>query len=91
MRGGHEGSNGVVEVLTLVCGSGFVCVEALSLVSVLYCNALRESVAYLVRMNEATPARLMGVLRPPPSPPNRILLPLRISHLRLVVKVVGFY
>lgn len=104
MRGGHETSSGAVgEVLTLVCSSGFVGVQALSLVSVLYCNALRESVSYLLRIDGRTPERLMGVLRPQPAPapveegrPGRILLPLNIRHLRLgiprdVSSLVGLF
>ncbi len=86
----HEERRAVHEVLSLLSGSGYVRVDVLSLVSVQYCNAMRESLGFVLTVKEATPARLKGVLHPRPTgqaeegPPSRISLPLTIHHLRCV-------
>lgn len=57
-----------MEYLKLICGSGFVRVNELQLVSVLHCNASREAnVSWRLTIDSNTPTRLLNMLRPKPT------------------------
>lgn len=82
----------VEDALSFVCASGFVKVDELQLVSLQHCNICREAnVSWKLSVNDGTPARLLQLIQPGASsrksagetdPPERVLLPVTIRHLR---------
>lgn len=92
-----------VEVLSLLCSSGFTKIDELQLVSLLHCNACREAnVSWMLRVDDKTPERLLRLIeadggRRASNEPGaagsgfgRVYLPLSIQHLRLVTHPSGW-
>ena len=82
-------SSVVMKIISLTCGSGFVKLDELQLVSLSLCNECREAnVSWRLRVDDRTPQRLMRLIQGPDAhstPLERIHLPLRIHHIRQVI------
>lgn len=89
-HGEDQSGSAVYKALGLVCRSGYDDVggeSTLSLVSVSYCNTLRESLGWKLTIQRSTPARLINLLHPAADVGanegrvDRIQVPVAIHHL----------